>query len=257
MRMYSGSSAANAPVRLVAPAAEWAANAASVQSRYGLVDRDRLLLFGSQQFCVVRLDLPFHSETVEVDGTFVGMSGNVACVLRADALTLADTVSGQTAKFSLTPEADAGPLEEVSDVVFANGQIIRGAAGASVGRLQAVVDGPVVYLSTPQGITCVNAQTAEAIFSSPWPKNVTPAPEPAPEPVAAPAIQSGRYLQRSYGPHPPSYLWSGIALNDGQGSGPAYPLVDRVQDGILLATPTPTRVVALEAAGVTPSPAKP
>ncbi|MHC4202684.1 MAG: hypothetical protein ACYSU0_22050, partial [Planctomycetota bacterium] len=159
--------------------------------------------FTQQSLFVLDLELPLHARQINVAGTFVGVSGRVACLLNQGSLVLADMTTGGTKTYG---------LQEVS-------------GGQPYARVGACVDGPHVYVTGPGGIVCVNARAALRLAYSPWPKAVVPA--------AGAAAQSVQYYPQ------------GVMTYANNRQGPCMPLVDRVADGVLYATPTPWRVVAL------------
>jgi len=195
-------SAPSARVALAAPAVVWAYGQ-SGQPRLGHVLGDRLLLFGQNGLLVVPLDLPLAGKRYSLSGTFVGMAGHVACLLQAGVLQTVDVTSGATRTYSLQ-------------------EITRGQANA---RLQATVDGSLVYVTGPGGILCVNAKTNQRVFNVPWPKVLGP-------------------VQPSTAQHY-AYQWQGVMAYHSHGQGPCIPMADSVGKGALYATVTPTRVVAL------------
>ena len=184
-----------------APAVVWAQ---ATGARHGVLDGERLLLLGGQsQPFLLRLDLPLAARPISVNGTFIGMAGSVACFL-SQHIQLANLETLQIQRYG---------LKELH-------------GGQQYARVQATVDGILVYLTGPNGVLCVNAKTAHKVFAAPWPKAIAPK-QPLPVPQSR------------------QYYWQGISDYLGNNYGPCLPLVDRVIDGTLLATVTPTRVVAL------------
>jgi hypothetical protein len=117
---------------------------------------------------------------------------------------------------------------------------------ATAAPLQAVVDGPLVCLSGPAGILGVNPRTGLEVFRGAWPAAALQgAAAKAPTPAATPESDLARWgapglAQPGYGmtfqiARPGRSVDLGLA-----GGG----LV--AGDGVLYATVTPTRVVALE-----------
>ncbi|MFP4055440.1 MAG: PQQ-binding-like beta-propeller repeat protein [Candidatus Brocadiia bacterium] len=188
---------------LAAPAVAWA-DVGEGAARLGVMFGERLLLLGPQGLHVLRLDLPLAARRMPASGTFVGMAGEVACLLQEGGLLFADLGSGETRPYSLEALAD----------------------GRNHPRIQAAVDGILVYVTGPGGVLCVNARANQRVFQAKWPAGVKVPPPPGE-------------------PQPRQYLWQGVSSYLGEGYGPCLPLTDCVADGVLLATLTPRHVVAL------------
>lgn len=191
---------------LVAPAVQWAGNACSLTPRLGIIHENSLLLFDPGRLLCLRLDLPLAGRQSNVSGTYVGISGRTVCMLSNQTLAFIDPATGNIRTCNL-PETTGGN------------------AGA---RLQAAIDGPLVYVTGPRGILCINARTNQRVFFSAWPEIIAPPGE------TPPAQQSANYNLH------------GTCISVGGQQGPCIPLVERVEDGVLFATPEPFRVVALE-----------
>lgn len=189
---------------LVAPAVAWAALAHSRQARLGLLERDRVLLFDQSSLLTLPLGLPLAGRRTGFSGTFVGVSGQTLCILQPAMLLFIDLRSGTTR---------GCPLAEIS-------------GGNNAARLQAAIDGPLVYVTGPRGITCVNARSGLRVFCCPWPD------------VAAPAESSLASAQIYYGLH-------GLFVSSGGGQSNCLPMADCVGDGVLYATARPDLLVAL------------
>jgi hypothetical protein len=194
---------------LVAPGVRWAASHAieTFVARLGVVYGDRLLLFGSDELLVSPLELPLGGLSLAVSGTFVGMAGRNACMLTADSLVTLDVVDGTI---------DSYRLSELTE-------------GKKDARIQAVVDGPLVYRLGPGGILCVNPRTARRIFKAPWPE-------------AAGFKEVGLVNESPIGP----YVLQGVATSGSERYGDTLlPLACCAGKGVLYVAVTPTRVVAL------------
>jgi outer membrane protein assembly factor BamB len=211
---------ATAGTVLAAPAVVWAAGGGGSpwqsrggQPRMGVLRDGLLLLFNQSSLLVFDLDLPLKGRQIQVSGTFVGMAGRVACFLQQTQLYLVDTSTGQSKPYSLQ-------------------EIVGGRQNARVG---ACVDGPHVYVTGPGGVACVNARAALRVAHCAWPELVAGDDGLLAVPAAAVPQSIQYYLQ-------------GTVTSRNNGSGPCMPMVDRVAGGVLYATPTPSRVVALEEA---------
>jgi hypothetical protein len=130
-------------------------------------------------------------------------------------LTAVNVVNGRTRQF---------PLDAI-------------AGGESSPRICVAVDGPMVYLTGPAGVLCVNPATGWELFHALWPKGAGPVPAAAP-PSGTPS------RARAGWPGTPARTSLYRALYGGR-SPSTFPKPDCVADGVLYATPLPWRVVAL------------
>jgi hypothetical protein len=182
-------------VCLSGPAIAWAAEAKVNPSCWAVL-RDGQLLLGNQGgLKTLRTDLPLSASSFAMNGMPLGMVGNTACLLDDNGnLTLGD----------VTADPDHAPTQ----VPPVNAQ------GA-----QCILDGPVIYMTGPQGIQCIKARSSEKVFSlRPWPKGALPE---AVNPSAAAAVAAPPAAWDSYAPGPavPSYGTAPAAY-----AGPAYPV---------------------------------
>ncbi len=193
-------------VSLTGPAVLWASNLRQgTPGRAELMDR-RLLLFDSSGLQIVPTDLPLAGKRVSVDGQPVGMAGRIACLVSGNRLQFVDVTSGTVKSYDFREVASAvtsfpgsGPT---ADVAAPPRQPIP---------IQTAIDGPMVYVSGPGGIVCVNAITARRAFRADWPAEVAPPPN-----VVNPNVP-------------------GVHL----------PTIGRVDRGVLYVLVAPNRVVAL------------
>lgn len=193
-------------VVMTAPAVAWASNPQPMP-KMGLLMGERLVLLSQQGSHVLRLDLPLTGNTIGAQGAYVGSAGPVVCLLNPGALVLLNTRTGAMRSF---------PLHELTDNQHA-------------ARVTAAVDGTIVHLIGPKAVVGVSAITGRQVYLSPWPQEVEPQ-------TAGTQQQMGM-----------NYLFQGridYQPNTGQ-PGPCMPVTDAVGAGVLYATPTTNRVVAL------------
>ena len=142
-------------------AAAWAANNGSNgQSRFGVLDGDRMLLLNGYMLHTVRLDLPFGGGSQNVNGMFAGFAGRRACLLNSGGLTVCDTDSGTMTVLPISnPAATDNPnsLSEAAPI-----------------PVQVAVDGILIHISGPDGIATYHARTSELVQRSRWPASVAP-----------------------------------------------------------------------------------
>jgi tetratricopeptide (TPR) repeat protein len=254
----SAGAAARGAVRTVgtvyaAPAAVWAAN--TVRERLGFLVGERVLLAAPSDLRGLRLDLPLAGKVVACSGAFVGTAGRTACFLDQGGVTLVDIVRGESHRF------EAGEVSGRRGIQSGPGGAARGVRGsptqgAGPVRFQAAIDGPLVYVTGPGGVMCVNARLRRRVLAAAWPEAAKP-PEKAPKLAAAPPplpVQTGMsraHMRRLAMPHAAvqttsiQYHLGGTCVKRGNVYGPCLPMVERAEGGILYATPAPSRVVAI------------
>lgn len=218
---------------LTGAAVAWAASVQQGTSRRAwLTDRALLLMSGQDSLQIVRTDFPLAGKRVSISGRFVGMAGRVMCLVSDEQLDLVDLAEGTTKQYDLG-EISSGRLPGVP--------------------IQAAVDGPMVYVTGPGGILCVAAITGRRVLKADWPAGVTVAgpdeshsvaeatPQVAgastylPPRVLLPAGVSTFALPTPYQPGGASSYFPPVPT-------PAVSLVD---SGVLYATLSPGRIVAL------------
>ncbi|MDP7248412.1 MAG: PQQ-binding-like beta-propeller repeat protein [Planctomycetota bacterium] len=118
----------------------------SAHSRFAIIDRSRLLLFGQRGLYIFRLDLPMESRFIHCNGTYIGTAAGIVSLLSGSNLMLIDIEKGTTKTYSIS---------------VSSGQLVR-----------AAVDGARIYISGPTGIECLNARTAKKIFVTRWPTSL-------------------------------------------------------------------------------------
>jgi hypothetical protein len=182
------------------------------------------------------------------------MAGRTACFLDSGGLQLVDIVRGEAHRVEVDPvlRRDLRSGAGKRFVVPAAGAPRRQAI-----RLQAAVDGPLVYVTGPGGIMCVNARLRRKVLAVAWPDGAKPEDEKtklaAPTPPAIPPGMSPVHVRRMMmmssraTPRQRSiqYHLGGLCTKYGNVYGPCLPPVDRAGGGVLYATPTPSRVVAI------------
>jgi hypothetical protein len=236
-----------------APAAVWAANATA--ERLGLLVGERVLLVAPNELRALRLDLPLAGKVVACSGAFVGMAGRTACFLDQGGITLVDIVRGESHRF------EAGEVSGRRGIQSGPGGAapgVRGTTtqGAGAVRLQAAVDGPLVYVTGPGGVMCVNARLRRKVLAAAWPEAAKPAEKktklaatPPPQPVQTGMSHAHMRRMAMSGAVPRQqsiqYHLGGTCVNRGNVYGPCLPMVERARDGTLYATPEPSRVVAI------------
>ncbi len=145
----------------VPPAVKWASRTASTPRHnsmfssicLGTIHERRLLLFSQEPAEALSLscDLPFAGRIVQGNlGTFLGITGRTACFLNAGTLVTLDILKGTRR------ELDVGVIGGGKEHPF----------------FQAVLDGPLAYVTGPEGILCINVLTGAPAFQSPWPDGV-------------------------------------------------------------------------------------
>jgi hypothetical protein len=141
------------PVRLVGPTTAWA-NAQGGVDRLGVLSGDHLLLLSPQGILAVHRDFPIVAAQLPqaAYGSYLGTLGQKVCLLRGDALLIADLAEEQLATLSLARvNADRGTL-------------VRG-----------FMQGARVYISGSNGLLCLNARTQKEIFFQAWSEDVAAA----------------------------------------------------------------------------------
>jgi len=201
---WSPASVSAGGTAFASPGAVWASPQQAFQPRLAALAGNRLLLFGSYGLLLLPLDFPFGAKHVPASGIFVGLAGRTACLIAQNqVLLLIDVLDGTRREFDLK-EVTGG---------YANAEI------------QAVTDGPLIYLTGPGGALCLNAHKAERIFKAAWPDTVAE--------TATAALRQNS-----------SSLWHGSYY--GYGAFQYYlPPVAEVGEGLLLTRLGPHRVVAL------------
>lgn len=212
---------------LSGPAVVWAALDRQGVPRQAALVGPWVLLLDPSGISVVRTDLPLGGKRLMVQAALVGVSGRTACLVSGNELLLVDVADGTARRFGLQDQPSPSPYPL---------------------PVTAVVDGPLVYVSGPRGILCLNARTAQRVFQADWPKDLasaaassTPSPSSplAPSPYAATPGVSYVITSSPYGPS------SGMAV-DPYGRRIVPSGVLRVGPGRIYATPSPSRVAALK-----------
>ena len=235
-----------------APAVVWAANATA--ERLALLVGDRVILVSRNEMRILRLDLPLAGKQVSCSGAFVGMAGRTACFLNPSGLTLVDIVRGE----AHSVKADAVLRRDLRS--SAGKRPAGSPSGQQAVRLQAAIDGPLVYITGPGGVMCVNARLRRKVLAAAWPEGAKPGEKdkersklattsatPAVFPGMSHAHMRRMMMTSRAAPRQRSiqYHLGGTCINYGNVYGPCLPPVDRAAGGVLYATPTPSRVVAI------------
>ncbi|MGE0712863.1 MAG: PQQ-binding-like beta-propeller repeat protein [Planctomycetota bacterium] len=148
----------NAQVRLVSPSVLWARAMGQNASRRGLVCGSRLVLAGEGSPMgnvarVIDLDLPMFARPLPGRGAFVGSYGDLLVLLRVGAIDVLDLSGARQPR-----------------TISLQGLLAKGRTP----RLDACLDGPLVYVSGPKGVLCANAVTGARLFQEDWPAGATP-----------------------------------------------------------------------------------
>jgi hypothetical protein len=177
----------------------------------------RLVLFQGSQIQILPLDAPLTGRLVSASGTLIGTSGHLLYVLAHGQIVCVDVKRGTVQSYG---------IQEV-------------AGDSSQGHIQAVADGPVVYVTGPKGILLVNVRNQRKAFFSAWPEALVPKRPPAVagERVSAEMLVSGLRGMVCGG----SYVQT---VHRTSGTSVHCPTA-RVDGGTLYTTITPGRVVAL------------
>jgi outer membrane protein assembly factor BamB len=206
-------------VCLSGPAVAWAVEAKQNPACWAVLRDGHLLLAGQTGLKTLRTDLPLSATSCGMSGMLLGIVGNTVCLLDDNGnLTLLDAASGAGRTQHAIP-----PINAQCD--------------------QFILDGPVLYMTGPQGIQCIKARTGEKVFSMrPWPKGALR------NVASPPAAAAGAALPT---PYP-------VATPFGYGVAPAYvnnqpdpailrqpPTLGHAEGGVLYTVSQPGRVVAL------------
>ena len=150
----------------------------------------------------------------------MGLSGRVACTLNTNSVVnFVDLESGETKKYQPT------------DILPESGKVPST-------RIQATLQGMLVYLTGQRGIQCVNTRTSEALYSVPWPASVQPEYASAPSPTPN--------LHGSFTRYP-----SHMQMNPAMSMHPQMTsTVATIQDGVFYTLSADDTVVALKGASV-------
>ena len=205
---------------LAGPAVVWAAESQRNPFCSAILLGEKLLLLGESGLRVLRTDLPFSVQCATVNGAWIGMAGNTACLLNENNLLLVDI---------------AGPGSEGKTCQIEDGPF------------QVIMDGPVIYLTTPKGIQCIKSRSGERVFDVvEWPAGAVPKPPkdaaaaaamPSPnpnDPFATPYQTMGPYRTPTYAPP---------GQQDQNWRQPAT--LGHVERGVLYTVSLPGRVVAI------------
>ena len=206
---------------LAGPAVAWAAETRQNPFGSAVLLGEKLLLFGEGGLRVLRTDLPLSAECANVNGTWLGMAGNTACLLGDNNLMLADFT--------------------------AHGLEVRSFQSEG-GFLQVILDGAVIYLTTPKGIQCIRAHDGQKVFDVvDWPAG-----------AAAKAAKDALSAASPSDPNDPFGAPPPPAMNPYGGGNVANPQDQNwrqpaglgcVERGVLYTVSLPGRVVAVGAGG--------
>jgi outer membrane protein assembly factor BamB len=202
--------------RIVGPAAVWSTASLSGQPRFAFINGSRLGLCSKEQLSIMDTDLPIAGRTMNLMGNYLGCIGHFACFLQSNQFVGVDLVTGNRRNYSLS-------------------SITSGLPNAWV---QAVVDGPLVYLAGRQGVLCLNVLSGQRVFTSDWPAGARLGDDDLLSPPAAAAIDQSTQT-----------LWSGMIAPLG-GNAHCVPSIAAVVRGRLYVAVTPWRLVAIDGAAV-------
>ncbi len=130
------------------PVLTWASQNGGL--RTVLPDPRHLVLMSGNQIITPNLDFPVTSPATSAVGTPAGVTGRTLVLVQAGALQLVDLQTRETVAVPL--------IVEDPD----NAQSPRG------GMCTAVFDGPLVYGISPHGVVCVNAATGREMWRQRW-----------------------------------------------------------------------------------------
>jgi hypothetical protein len=184
------------PFVLANAAASWAFGGNDGgQSRFAILSGQKLLLFSSQSLHTVRLDLPFLGSQVYGRGAVAGFAGRFACLVEGRNIQVIDLDSGTAQQIVLS----ASNRIDGEDNGDGDAEIARQMQN-SVTKVQAAIDGPLIYVSEKSGISGYLVRTSRRVFHSPWPKSVAPAETPADPAGSMGYVQHGRmFYNGQYG----------------------------------------------------------
>ena len=209
---------------ILAPAAVWASRTARATERMAVISATgRLLLLLPGEMLSINLEMPVGARRILAAGTFVGVAGRSAVFSQQNALVLVDTLNGEVTQV---------PYQQFIAAAANSTGLSPSTAAAGVWP-QACVDGLLIYATGPWGIACVNARTAQVLHIQPWPQNL----------VGQGTINtisgSEGYQSRPY------QSLTGVQIPNTSGQY-AYlvPMVSSVQQGMLIASMSPSRVAA-------------
>ena len=203
-----------AETRFLGPVAVWSTNSLNGQPRAASLKGSRLILAAPDRISVLDVALPLTGRNTYINGTYLGCVGHLACFLRANEFCVLDLSRGLRGTFSLS----------------------EATGGVGTARVQAVVDGPLVYISGPRAVICFNVLSGRRVFESAWPEGAVLDVQDSRVPGQALLVDQGC-----------QYLWNGIAVPLNQGAR-CIASIGAVQQGRLYATVSPWRLVALEGA---------
>ena len=133
----------------VAPAAAWLGYLQGGNAGMGILSGSRLILLG-MGIDVLSLDLPLAGLHRNLyNNTFVGLSGNKACFISGERLSILNITRNTVS------------VADLSKLV-----------AQDVAELQVTIAGTRVYASGQRGVACLNIHTGGEIFFSPWPDAV-------------------------------------------------------------------------------------
>jgi outer membrane protein assembly factor BamB len=200
-------------------AAAWAAvNPYSGQTRFGVLEGDRMVLLNGSMLHTVRLDVPFSGGVQNANGIFIGVAGRRACLLTESGLAFCDSESVGISNIAISEPAEPdAPWASVPATTF---------------PVQAAIDGLLVHVSGPDGIATYHSRTGERLQKTPWPANVVPPPQP---------VTAGRQS---------NYFAQGRYTYDQNGNMAGMETITaRVRDGVLYTPVSSSRLVALTGIG--------
>jgi hypothetical protein len=199
---------------LVGPAGLWSVASREGHPRFAVLNDNRLMLASNDRISTMDIDLPIAGRNNRTVGTYLGCIGQHVCFLRANEFYSINLVDGRRGYYTL------------NDVT----------GGLTTSRLQAVIDGPLVYVTGPRGLVCINVLAGKRVFRGPWPEGAELAADDPRWPADAGGVDQSS-----------QYLWNGVSVPL-SGAARCTPPIGAVFGGTLYVAITPWRVVAIEGA---------
>jgi outer membrane protein assembly factor BamB/protein involved in temperature-dependent protein secretion len=199
---------------LVGPAAMWSVSSLNGGPRFAVLQGNRLVLGANDRLSIMDTELPIAGRNVTFVGSYLGYINRVACFIRGNEFVGVDLTSGVRRSYR---------LDEIT-------------GGQQKARVQAMIDGPLLYLTGPQGVLCLNILAAKRAFYAPWPSEAQLDLDDPRLPREADGVDDGTM-----------YLWNGTIVPLGGMARCVTPL-GAVSAGRIYTTTTPWRLVAIRGA---------
>lgn len=200
--------------KIVGPATMWSVSSLNGQPRFAFMNGGRLVLGSHDQMGILDTDLPVSSRAVSVVGNYLGCISHYACFLQPNQYVSVDLVTGVRGNYRLN-------------------EITGGKPNA---RIQAVIDGPLIYLAGRNGLLCLNNLAGKRVFFTGWPEGALLDDDDPRSPPAAEAVDESSQV-----------IWNGMISPVGENAH-CIPSVAAVDQGRLYVAVTPWRLVAIDGA---------